>query len=232
MNLRSIAERLFQGLTGLGTVVVIGTLLVVAITSRPPRDAATAIATAAPTEVGISSATPSPTLAPATAEPTTATSLSPTAKPSIAAPTPSVARPTPTSKPVVDPRPEGTPHYHVASGHVGETIVNDEITIRVVSASIPASFDIGLCAHNDPTSPEAIAFEVTESWTRWTSVDWGFEMGSAPFVNWIENPPSYSNGESVVIVACHHPGDVKKIVIYSGPLEHTDVPEDYRWTFT
>ena len=52
----------------------------------------------------------------------------------------------------------------------------------------------------------------------------------APFVGRFEDVPNYGNGVSNVFTVCHHPGDSTKIVIYSGPLEHTDVPEDYEWT--
>lgn len=156
------------------------------------------------------------------------TSPAPVTEPS---PTPA-PKPTRTPKPVVGTEPEGTPHYHRASGHLGETITNDEISVRVDPAEIPATYDLSLCARLDPAYTDALAFKITESWTRWTKVDWTFEMNNEQVGNWLEFAPDYGNGMSNVIVTCHRPGTPTTITIYSGPLEHTDVLEDYQWTIS
>jgi len=231
---RTPAPRLLDVVGGISSVVVLlaGVFLVVTLSERGRGDAGAGSppAMAAASDDASSAAQPVPTSGLASDSPTA--SADPTLTPTPlteppAAPTP---RPTRTPKPVVDPRPEGTPHYHMASGHLGETIVNDEISIRVDRAAIPATYDFGLCTRADPEYTEAFAFEITESWTRWKSVDWVFEMGKQPFVNWSEDALDYGNGQSNVLVACHRPGASTTIVIYSGPLEHTDVPEDYEWT--
>ena len=109
--------------------------------------------------------------------------------------------------------------------------MNDEVSIRVERAEIPATYDYGLCGRANAGYTESFAFEITESWTRWTSMDWTFVMGNTqPVVNWIEDVPNYGNGASTVLVACHEPGTSSTIVIGSDPLQHTDVPEDYVWT--
>lgn len=140
-------------------------------------------------------------------------------------------RPTRTPKPVADPRAEGTPQVHLASGHLGDTIVNDEITVRVDPATIPASFDMAICTGGDhPELTQAMAFTITESWRRWQTVEWALELGSGPQFNWMEDVPDYRNGHSTVVVMCHEPGTSTTVYVFSGPQEHTDVPEDYRWT--
>jgi hypothetical protein len=142
----------------------------------------------------------------------------------------STPRPTRTPKPVVGTEPEGTPHYHRASGHLGETIANDELSVRVDPAQIPATYDVTLCARIYPAYSEPLAYKITETWTRWTKVDWTFELNNESLGSWAEFAPDFGNGKSNVIVICHQPGTPTTITIYSGPLEHTDVPEDYQWT--
>ena len=123
-----------------------------------------------------------------TSAPTTATTTAPGPRATVRPP-----------RPTGDPRPEGTPHYHRASGRIGETIVNDEVSIRVERAEIPATYDYGLCGRANAGYTESFAFEITESWTRWTSMDWTFVMGNTqPVVNWIEDVPNYGNGASTV----------------------------------
>jgi hypothetical protein len=229
-RLRSI----FDGLGAMASiaVIVVGVLLIVSSSDRG-RGAAGAGSppgAAAASDVAMTAGEPVASPEPTADGPLASADGSPTPGP-LAEPTPAAPKPTRTPTPVVDPRPEGTPHYHFASGHLGETIVNDEITIRVDPTEIPATYDYSLCTRADPTYTEALAFKITESWTRWAAVDWTFEMGNTqPIVNWSADPLDYGNGQSNVLVACHRPGASSTIVIYSGPRVTTDVAEDYEWT--
>lgn len=233
-RLRSV----FDAIGGIASIAVllVGILVIVTVSERGRGTAgagssaaiaaASSDATIAPQPVATSELASDGPLPSADETPTPAPSSEPTP-----APTP---RPTRTPKPVVDPRPEGTPSYHLASGQLGATIVNGDMSIRVDRAAMPATFTMNLCGSADPEMQgytEAFAFEVTESWTHWKSVSWVLEMGDHPYhLNWSEDAMVFANGQPSVVVTCHRPSDSTKIIVYSGPDDYNNPPQEYWWT--
>jgi hypothetical protein len=230
--------RLGEVLGGIAAILVVLSLAVVVTWARQRAQVeATTIPSSGPVAAAnatgpSASDTADPTIA-ATAE--VATPAPVTEPPRTPAPT-STPKPAPKPKPTGDPRPEGTEILYRASGHLGQTVGNGDMSLRVDHAAMPSTFEMKLCGSADPEMQgytEAFAYSVTLSWTGNLVVGGiDFEIGDHPFnLMWFDHQPTFANGQPEVVVVCHRPTESMTIHVAVG-IDGANPLTEYRWTIT
>jgi hypothetical protein len=206
--------------SGLVVVVVFVALGAVLVLGRPgtagpadpdPSALETAVAAAqastVPTGTGVATMAPSTGAEPAS--PTPAQEPLPT--PALPTPAPPTPAPTvkPTTKPVADPLPEGTPIISTARGSFGQTLVVDGVALRIVRVAPDPSL-MNLCWSDDPERPARstlASFELTMTWPdpRDASEPW-VAVGRKPWhaTGW---EPRIASGRPSIVTTCVLPDE-------------------------